>query len=946
MAVPEGFTVTLGAAEPDVRQPIALAFDDRGRIWIAECHSYPDWGPEGRDRILVLEDADGDGRLERRKVFREGLANLSGIEVGFGGVWACATPNLLFIPDRDGDDVPDGEPVVRLDGWDLNAKHNVFNGLTWGPDGWLYGLNGILSNSRVGKPGTPDGLRVPINCGVWRYHPVRETFEAVAWGTTNPWGLDFDDRGEMFISNCVIPHLFHAIPGARFQRMFGEDFHPHHYGLMGSCADHIHWAGGDWQDSRGAAGKHGEAGGGHAHAGAMIYLGDNWPERYRGSVFLVNIHGRRVNHDLLERKDSGYIARHEKDFLLAGDPWFRGIELAYGPDGAVWLIDWSDAGECHESDAHGAHRASGRIYRIAFGTPRAERVDLQSASDADLVRLQLHPSDWHARHARRILQERAAVGRDMSRVHAELRAIFEAEPGETRKLRALWALHATGGAGAERLVSLLEHPGEDVRGWSVRLLAEGKDPPADAVPRLEALARGDPSPRVRLRLASALQRLPAAARWGIAGGLLARAEDAGDPNLPFMLWYGVEPLVALDPIRAVGLIPRAAMPALRERIARRAAGLEPGGPSREALVVLLGDARDPGVALDVLGGMLEGLRGRKGIEAPAGWPAAYGALLRSGDAVVRERAHLLALSFGDARAEESLARLAADPSAAPDVRVRALRALAERRAPALAARLRALLADPSVRAAALRALAAYDDAEAARDVVNGYGSLAAAERADAIHSLASRASTARLLLDAVEAGAVPRKDLTAFTVRQMKALRDPEIDRRIESAWGSARPASREKRRLIAKYKSLLGPERLAAADLAAGKALFGRLCAPCHRLFGEGGDVGPDLTGSNRDNLDYVLENLLDPSATVGRDDKLSTLILADGRVLSGIVRRRVEKTLTIRTVNEEVVVPADEVASETASELSLMPEGTLESLTDDEARDLIGYVRSGVPR
>jgi putative membrane-bound dehydrogenase-like protein len=163
MSVPEGFHVTLAAAEPDVRQPIALALDDRGRIWIAECHSYPNWSAEGRDRILVLEDEDGDGRLERRKVFREGLANLSGIEVGFGGIWACTTPNLIFIPDRDGDDVPDGEPVVLLDGWDMNAKHNVFNGLTWGPDGWLYGLNGILSNSRVGRPGTPEDLRVPIN---------------------------------------------------------------------------------------------------------------------------------------------------------------------------------------------------------------------------------------------------------------------------------------------------------------------------------------------------------------------------------------------------------------------------------------------------------------------------------------------------------------------------------------------------------------------------------------------------------------------------------------------------------------------------------------------------------------------------------------------------------------------------------------------------------------
>ena len=287
----------------------------------------------GKDRILIFEDADSDGRFDRRTVFYDKGTNFTGIELGFGGVWVCATPNLLFIPDRDGDDRPDGEPVVKLDGWDTKAQHNMFNGLKWGPDGWLWGCNGILSNSRVGKPGTPDDKRVAINCGVWRYHPTREVFEAVAHGTTNPWGLDFDDLGEAFITNCVIPHLFHVVPGAHFQRMFGEDLVPNRYELMESCADHIHWAGGRWTDSREGKGKHGEAGGGHAHVGAMIYLGDNWPDRYRNDVFTCNIHGRRINRDRLERQGSSYVARHEHDFLMANDPWFRGSSSSMDPTG-------------------------------------------------------------------------------------------------------------------------------------------------------------------------------------------------------------------------------------------------------------------------------------------------------------------------------------------------------------------------------------------------------------------------------------------------------------------------------------------------------------------------------------------------------------------------------------------------------------------------------------
>ncbi|HVX60957.1 MAG TPA: PVC-type heme-binding CxxCH protein, partial [Pirellulales bacterium] len=244
MTLPPGFQATLFAGEPDVVQPIALTFDDRGRMWVVECLSYPDWSQEpqtaGHDRVVIFEDRDGDGRFDSRKVFWDEGSNLSGVEVGFGGVWLCSTPNLIFVPDADGDDAPDGEPQIVLDGWDLKARHNVFNGLTWGPDGWLYGCNGILSNSKIGKPGSPDAKRTEINCGVWRYHPTRRVHEAVAHGTTNPWGLDFDELGQMFITNCVIHHLWHVVPGAHFQRMFGQDINPHSYQLMESCADHIH----------------------------------------------------------------------------------------------------------------------------------------------------------------------------------------------------------------------------------------------------------------------------------------------------------------------------------------------------------------------------------------------------------------------------------------------------------------------------------------------------------------------------------------------------------------------------------------------------------------------------------------------------------------------------------------------------------------------------------
>jgi putative membrane-bound dehydrogenase-like protein len=215
---------------------------------------------------------------------------------------------MIFIPDRNGDDVPDAEPEVLLDGWAIDRiQHNIVNGLLWGPDGWLYGRHGILANSAVGKPGTPDSERTKLNCSIWRYHPTRRIFEVVAHGTTNPWGMDFDEHGEGFFINTVIGHLWHLIPGAHYKRMYGQDFNPRVYDFIDQHADHYHWDTGlKWTQSRDGKGLNDTLGGGHAHSGLMIYLGDNWPAKYRNSVFTVNLHGYRLNNDLLQREGSGY----------------------------------------------------------------------------------------------------------------------------------------------------------------------------------------------------------------------------------------------------------------------------------------------------------------------------------------------------------------------------------------------------------------------------------------------------------------------------------------------------------------------------------------------------------------------------------------------------------------------------------------------------------------
>src|SRR5579875_1959724 len=191
MTVPEGFEVQLLAGEPDVRQPIAFCLDDRGRLWVAEAYSYPirRSEKEAKDRILIFEDSDGDGKFDKRTIVMEGLNLVSGLEVGFGGVWIGAAPYLMFVPVKPGEDKPAGKPQILLDGWHYEDTHETLNAFCWGPDGWLYGCHGVFTHSRVGKPGTPDKDRIPLNAAVWRYHPTKHIFEVFAHGTSNPWDL-------------------------------------------------------------------------------------------------------------------------------------------------------------------------------------------------------------------------------------------------------------------------------------------------------------------------------------------------------------------------------------------------------------------------------------------------------------------------------------------------------------------------------------------------------------------------------------------------------------------------------------------------------------------------------------------------------------------------------------------------------------------------------------
>ena len=941
MVVPDGFHVTLFAAEPHVQQPIGFCTDDRGRLWVAEAFNYPNHGTRPGDRILILEDTNSDGQFDKRTVFYDQLNYVTGIEVGFGGVWVMSPPSFYFIPDRNRDDVPDGQPQVLLDGFGNHANsHNLANGFAWGPDGWLYGTHGRTNWSRIGKPGTPDDQRIQFDGGVYRYHPVRHVWEPYADGTTNPWGIDWDEFGEGFVCNCVNPHLFHVIQGAHYEPWRSRQSSRYAYERIATIADHLHFVG--QANVRDGLGSHAEdlAGGGHAHCGTMVYLGDNWPDKYRNTVFMNNIHGKRVNNDTLKRVGSGYVASHAPDVMRSRDPWHMGVTIQYGPDGGVFVSDWSDTGECHS--VRNTRRETGRIFKITYGQPRPFNGDISNLSNDNLVELHRHRNEWFVRHARRVLQERHAKGTDMQTVRSQLRVLFSDDSHVPTKLRALWTLWAIEGIDDEFLIANLSHVSEYVRGWSIKLLCEDRTPPQVAQTRFELMAQEDSSPYVRLQLASALQRLSLAQRWQIAEKLLGHAEDAHDMNLPLMNWYAIEPLVDVDLDRFVALAETSQIPLVRRHVARRVADFDRLELGLAQLTSLLVRSDNAAVHEELLTGILAGLEGRRSVPMPTTWPAAFSKLHSSPSAIVRRAAVELAVIFDDANALATLLSVAGNQAADRTERRQAISALLSKKVERFDDVLVELVAEKSVQDLAIRGLAEYNHPRTVSVLLNRYTTLDNATRQDVLQTLASRSSWASQLLDAAEKGTIARKEIGAYTIRQLLSLNDESLRQRIARMWGEMRPTPADKAQQINSLRRWLTSDVLKRANLQAGRMIFQKSCANCHRLFGDGGTIGPEITGAQRNNVDYLLENLIDPSAAVAKDFQMELFLTESGRVITGLVTDESQQAIVIQTANERIVLPKNEIERRTQSTVSMMPDGLLQNLTSDQIRDLIGYLSS----
>ncbi|MBA4064192.1 MAG: hypothetical protein C0501_10850 [Isosphaera sp.] len=951
MKLPDGFSARCVASEPMVRQPVSISFDARGRMWVLQYLQYPNYaglkpvkqdqylrtiwdkvpeappnGPKGADRITILSDPDENGVFRKAKDFVGGLNIASGFCLGHGGVYVAQPPYLLYYPDKDEDDVPDGDPEVLLTGFGMDDTHSLANSLQWGPDGWLYGAAGSTSTCKIKNPHHPKDPVVEFQQGVWRFHPRTKKFELFSEGGGNTYGLDFDRHGQVIAgTNFGGFAMLHQMQGAYHVKGFakhGPLHNPHAYGYF----EHVPYTGFK---------------GGHVTCGGIVYQADVYPEEYRDQYIAANLLSNAVNWHKLEPVQSSFKASHGGGLLEANDPWFRPVDCLQGPDGCVYVVDFYDRRAAHLDPVDNWDKTNGRIYRIEYtGGPKYPAFDLRAKTGKELAELLKHPNAWWRREARRLIAERA----DAAAV-VKARQWLLTTDGDLA-LESLWAVYAAGGWVERDFDQVGGHRNEHVRAWAVRFLADDGVLPDQTRAELVRMARAEKSPAVAAQLACSARRLDPAAAVDLASALLENPVIEDDPHLPLLVWWAMEYANAADPTGTV----RFPYPSGRSH------RLQDFFNERTARRLMSGDIRDGqrrvanlfpfGINVDrsaVLRGVATALQARPLDEVPAGLRATLAQLRkeRPGDLLVLEV--LARMNDGPARA--ALRQTVADPKAPDADRARAadlLRQVGDPEAKDLFLAELGSATPAAVRVALVAGLEGYDDPKVGAAVLAGYPGYPAAVKRRAVQLLLARPAWALALFKALDAGTFPKADIAVEQARAAVGLGDKDVTGLVEKHFGKLAPATAGEKQARITWLNVQIP-REKNADAARGKLLYAKHCAACHVLHGEGGKVGPDLTTADRKNRGYLIAQVVDPSGYIRPEYVVQQVLTVDDRKLSGIAKEVGEVVELSNWVDGKVVtvaVPKKDIADARPSAVSLMPEKLLDGLSDAEVADLFAFL------
>jgi putative membrane-bound dehydrogenase-like protein len=918
-----------------------MHFDERGRLWVVEYLQYPfpaglkvvkydqylraifDKVPaappnhvKGADKILILEDTDGDGVFEKSKTFVEGLNIATSVAVGRGGVWILNPPYLLFYPDKNRDDIPDGPPEVKLSGFGLEDTHAVATSLHWGPDGWLYGANGSTTT------GTVKGVHW-LGQAIWRYRPERDVFEIFAEGGGNTMSVEFDKKGRTFSgTNYGDTRGMHYEQGSRGIKTWGKHgplMNPYSFGWFEHMAH-------DGYKPRFAQSM-------------IIYEGGAIPELEGKVVASMSLMNRVVASELLP-DTSTYRTRDLDPLILTDDRWFRIVDTRTGPDGAIYLADWYDSRLTHVDPRDTWDRDHGRIYRLqAKGAKPIAPFDLGKLSSKELVPYLSHPNKWFRQTAVRLFYDR----KDKSVIPA-LRELVTKSSGQLA-LDAFWALNASGGFDANLALQIIDHPNADVRAWTARLLGDDGKVTPTMREKLVVMARAEADVPARVQLAASCRRLPSADAVPILRELLLREEDVNDKHLPLMLWWALEDKAITGRAQILDLLRETPLwhsPIVSRHLIGRLGQRYTAERTEENLntaAQLLAMAPTPEDVDKLVKGMELGLEGDTVKSVPAALSKQVAEVWKtrppSGTLIS------FATRLGYEQAAQAALEKVADAKTPSTDRRKYLELLSERRVAAAVPVFLNLFRTEKTenfRLDLLNALQRFGDAGIADALLELYPDLSGRLRASAQTILTSRKEWSLQLLTAVDKGTIKPSQVSPINLAAIQNHHDAALDKLIQKHWGRLRQSPKEIEDKIASVRTLLAKGK---GDAKAGKELFTVVCATCHTLFGEGAKIGPELTGYERDNLDFMLPAIIDPSLGIREEFTVFNITTKDGQAITGFLEENTLQSITVKDpTGNKIKLAREQLKSLEASHTSLMPEGLVDALDEQQLRDLFAYL------
>ena len=968
----EGYRLRTLLTEPQISQPLSTAYDAYGRLWVVQYLQYPEpaglrrlsrdnfWrtvydrvplppghgGVKGADKITVHEDLDGDGTLETETTFIDGLNIATSVVPTEDGAWVLNPPYLLFYSDKDRDLKADGPPDVHLEGFGLEDTHSVVNSLCMGPDGWLYAAQGSTVSGNVRRYGSNESSKRSMGQSIWRYHPITHQYEIFAEGGGNAFSVAFDDNGEIFSGhNGGDTRGFHYLQEAYYRKGFNKHgglSNPNTFGYLDPMK-HL-------PIQR------------FTHA-MMMTNGTAFATSMPDSMLAVDpLHGKLIQTQL-EPIGSTFATRDIDDIVSSSDKWFRPVAIQDSPDGSAVVCDWYDFQVAHLYAHVGKmDRDHGRIYELRpenASVPRKWNPRLATGkSNASLEYLHEclhHPYRWQRWKARQLLA-----------LHPQRNALFKTIQGNIQSpdaaaLDALWAAHACGwiedtipfaGKQSIPLSMLLNHQNSMIRAWAVRLACDDRTLTPESSAAIESLARKEKDPKVLCQLASSAKRLQGETGLAIVSALLSRRLPERDLSLPLMIWWAIEPhanqpALVLKTLKREPLFWESEM--VSTRILPNLIELWVNANTPESLAAIsqllremksLPNENQATHAKQAMNAMERALVGRS-------WLGISDHVL---DALIAlgQPSLPLRLRRGDQAAKEEAIRTINDGKSSDSNRLSLMQLASELHLVDALPSLMNAMANASnsekIRASAISALAVFDDERVSPSILQSWDRLPSSLRAVAGSVLATRSGWTASWLDAVAIEQVDPTSMPMECVRAMRLHRDEALQARISATYpGLAGPDLPQATKMVAEILERIAPLE---GDPYRGKKLFRSDCARCHKLYAEGGEIGPDLTGYQRDQVQTLVRNIIAPSLEIREGYQTVGVRMEDGAVLTGFIENQKEEQFTLKGVDGKAhVVARSEIDQVVPQATSLMPEGMLAKLTDQQIADLLAYLRSSQP-